>query len=66
MEKEIFIKRELRPAVYSSTNLDVYGTFSGKEGGSDGKEGGSDGKECLFSPDIESECLIDNLEEIFV
>ena len=43
--KRIFIKREYRPIVNNA--IKIYGTFSGKEGGSDGKEGGSDGHECV-------------------
>lgn len=41
----IFISRKHRPKVNFTLTSPVYGTFSGKEGGSDGKEGGSDGKE---------------------
>lgn len=41
----IFIPENLRPRVHLAVVSPVYGTFSGKEGGSDGKEGGSDGKE---------------------
>lgn len=46
--QSLFISRRERPRVnepFSTKQTEVYGTFSGKEGGSDGKEGGSDGKE---------------------
>lgn len=50
-QEELFISRTLRPRLYERSTISdsLYGTFSGKEGGSDGKEGGSDGKEGFYS-----------------
>lgn len=48
MATSLFISPKQRPRVNAPTSvrqLQIYGTFSGKEGGSDGKEGGSDGRE---------------------
>jgi hypothetical protein len=45
-KSQLFIPSSRRPNVYPNGSASkIYGTFSGKEGGSDGKEGGSDGNE---------------------
>lgn len=51
-ENKLFIPRKQRPHLYGTSPQRVYGTFSGKEGGSDGKEGGSDGSESQLADQI--------------
>jgi hypothetical protein len=67
-KRQIFINEKLRPNVYENRPNEIYGTFSGKEGGSDGKEGGSDGKECsLDSGNLKTNLLnILHLEEEYI